>query len=246
MRTVTYLASVAVLALVLSACGGSADGDEPAPDGSDDTASQPDEGDGAGLDEDVAAVVNGQEISAADVDAQIEALSANPQVAEALQGAEGEDTLAVLKAQVLSTTIVNLVAIEVADELGVPVTDEDVAQARAELEEEVGGAQALQDAVEREGMPEQHLAAQLRALAALRNIEVALEEAGAEDAEEDPPPEPGAPTAAEARAQRYVGEKLLEADVVVHEDYGTWDPELGRVTPPGGLPQAPEQAEPES
>ncbi|HVL99614.1 MAG TPA: SurA N-terminal domain-containing protein [Egibacteraceae bacterium] len=238
MRMLSRLVAVALLAFLLVACGG--DGGE-----GDETAQRPDPtpdaAPGADLPDGVAAVVNGQEISAQDIDGQIAAFSENAQIAEAMQGAEGEQTLALLKAQVLSTTIVNLIAIECAEELGVPVTDEDIAQARAELEEDVGGSQALDEAVAREGMPAGHLAAQLRALAALRNIEEALTEAAGDEAQEAPPPEPGAPTAAEARAQRFVRDKLLEADVVINDDYGTWDAETGRIIPPGGVPKAPEQ-----
>lgn len=226
MRMLVKLGAVlALLMLALGGCGEDA-GNAPTDDGPDEAdVTQPDEDRGAELDDDVAAVVNGDEINAAKVMEQVEALAGNPQIAEALAGSESEQTLGILRAQVVSSMIINRVAIAGAEELGVPVTDEDVATARAELEEETGGAEGLQEALEQEGMSEDQLAVQLRALAALRNIEQALAEEG-EDTDADP----------ETRAQEFVSDRLLAAEVVVNDDYGTWDPQSGQVAPVGGVP----------
>lgn len=250
MRLLKFAAVFATLLLTLAACGDDAaddtDGDatEDVSDGEDPTGDlgAADDGRGAELDDEVAAIVNGEEVSSTDVEAQVEAFAANPQIAEALQGGEGDAALGVLRAQVVSTMIINHVAVASAEELGVPIGEEDIAAARAELEEETGGSEALAAAMEAEGMSEAQLTAQLRALAALRNIEQALAEEG--DGSQDG--ETGE-NGVEVRAQQFVSERLLEADVVVNDDYGTWDPQTGQVAPPGGMPQMPqEQPPPES
>lgn len=226
MRLITKLVAVLAMLLVVAACGDdAADGpDEDRPGEADVT--QPDQEGGVELADDVAAVVNGEEISTAQVRAQVDALAGNPKIAEALEGPEGEQTRDVLRAQVVSSLIVNHVAVNGAAELGAPVTDEDVATARAELEEETGGPEGLQAALEQEGMSEDQLAVQLRALAALRNIETALaEDAG--DAEAD----------AETRAEEFVRDRLQSAEVVVNDDFGSWNPQSGQVVPVGGVPQ---------
>lgn len=232
MRMVKYVAMLAALALMLAACGDDTaeDTDDEAAGGDNGEVLAP-EGDGPGaeLDDDVAAVVNGDEISLDEVEQQVESFANNPQVAEALEGPEGEQTLELLRAQVVSTMIINKLAIDGAEELGNPVTDEDIAAARAELEEETGGAENLETALEDEGMSQDQLTVQLRALAALRNIETALAEDGEAGEDVDP----------ETLAQQYLQERLQTADVVVNDDFGTWDAQTGQVTPPGGLPQQP-------
>ena len=238
MRFVKYIAVLAVLVLAMAACGDDtaddSDGDVPADDVSESDEDTPaDDSRGGELDDDVAAVVDGEEISTDVVEQQVESLAGNPQIAQALEGADGEQTLGMLRAQVVSTMVINSVAIDGAEELDAPVTDEDVAQARSELEEETGGPEGLQEALEQEGMSEDQLRAQLRALAALRNIETALAE---EDTGEDSDPE--------TRAQEFINERLLAADVVVNDDYGSWDPQTGQVAPAGGVPEALQQPAP--
>ncbi|MEX0659272.1 MAG: SurA N-terminal domain-containing protein [Egibacteraceae bacterium] len=248
MRMAKYVAVLAALALAVAACGDDA-ADDTTPAGDDDEVSAPeDDGPAAGLDDDVAAVVNDDEISLDDVEQQVESFANNPQVAEALEGPEGEQTLELLRAQVVSTMIINKLAIAAAEDLDNPVTDEDIAAARGELEDETGGAENLATALEAEGMSEDQLTVQLRALAALRNIETALAEGGdadeddAEEGEEGDAEEGDDP---ETLAQRFIQERLQSADVVINDDIGTWDAQTGQVTPPGGLPQQqPQQQSP--
>lgn len=238
MRMVKFAAVAAALALLLAACGNGGNG-EADPDASpqDEDVSQSEDGPGAELADDVAAVVNGEEIAAADVDAQVEAFASNPEIAAALDGDSGEQAQGMLRAQVLSTAIVNVIALATAEELGVPVTDDDVAAARAQLEDEAGGADALAQTLDDEGISSEQVDTQLQALAALRNIERAVAEdaEGGEDAQENP----DAPSAGEVAAQQLLAEELASAEVVVNDDYGSWDPQVGQVVPPGGVPQAP-------
>ncbi|MEX2618700.1 MAG: SurA N-terminal domain-containing protein [Egibacteraceae bacterium] len=257
MRMAKYVAVLAALALAVAACGDDA-ADDTTPAGDDDEVSAPeDDGPAAGLDDDVAAVVNDDEISLDDVEQQVESFANNPQVAEALEGPEGEQTLELLRAQVVSTMIINKLAIAAAEDLDNPVTDEDIAAARGELEDETGGAENLATALEAEGMSEDQLTVQLRALAALRNIETALAEGG--DADEDDAEEGEEGDAEEGEegdaeegddpetlAQRFIQERLQSADVVINDDIGTWDAQTGQVTPPGGLPQQQPQPQQQS
>lgn len=239
MRMVKFAAVAAALALLLAACGNGGNGEvEPDASPQDEDVSQSDDGPGAELADDVAAVVNGEEIAAADVDAQVEAFTSNPEIAAALDGDNGEQAQGMLRAQVLSTAIVNVIALATAEELGVPVTDDDVAAARAQLEEEAGGADALAQTLVDEGISSEQVDTQLQALAALRNIEGAVAEdaeGGGDDAQENP----DAPSAGEVAAQQLLAEELASAEVVVNDDYGSWDPQVGQVVPPGGVPQAP-------
>lgn len=251
MRPVKLLALLTALMLVLAACGNDSEDVSEEEDDTDVTAPAEDEEEvderGAELDDDVAALVNDEEIPASAVEEQVETLSANPELAEALEGEDAELTMGVLQAQILTTLIVREVALAAAEDLDVPVTDEDIEEARAEVEAEAGGAEGLADELEQGGMSEEQLAVELRGIAAIRNIQEALAEE--DDAEEegdaeDPEAPEGAPDPAELRAQQHVRERLLAADVVVNDDYGTWDAENGQVLPPGGLPQAPQAPQP--
>lgn len=242
MRSATLAALLAALMLVAAACAnGNGEGSEEQTDNGETSSAEDDRG--AELDDDVAAVVNGEEIPVDDVENLVEAFATNPEIAEQLEGEQGGDLRDLLRAQVLTTAIVTRVAVEGAAELDRPVTDEDLAAARDELEEETGGAEAFKAALEEEGLTEEQLKVQLRGLAALRNIQEALDEEAGEEAEAEEAPE-GAPTASEQRAQNFVTERLAEADVVVNDDYGSWDPQTGNVTPPGGFPAQPQPGAP--
>lgn len=245
MRMKTTVAMLAALVLVVAACGAEPDSDtasDPAAGSAEDGGPDPNDGSvlpgdepGEVADEGVAAVVNGQEISAEEVDQQVQAFSATPDVAEALEGPDGEQTLAALRAQVVSNLIINRLAVEGAEALGAPVTEDDVTEARSELEEETGGAEALQAALDAEGMSEEQLVAQLRALAALRNIEVALAEDAGDTAGD--PADDAADDEAGTAAQRFISDLVRQAQVVVATDYGSWDPQTGQVAPAGAFPQ---------
>lgn len=235
MRLVKYVALLAALVLAVAACGDDAADDGAGLDDPGDVSAPGDDAAGAGADlgDDVAAVVGGHEITTADIQEQVESFAGSPQLAEVLEGPEGEEMLGLLTAEVIQTAIFNHLAVGAAEELDAPVTDEDLDQARAELEEETGGPENLAAALEQQGMTDDQLRTQLRALAALRNIEGALgEENGVDEAE------------AEVLAQQYLTERVQSTEVVVNDDFGTWDAETGQVVPPGGLPQQPQQPVP--
>lgn len=238
-RFPTFAAVLAAATLLLAACGDDTDdnAEEPTSESTGDGSES-----GATLAEGVVAVVDGEEIGAATVEEHVEAFAAIPQFAEQMAGPDGEAARVQLRAQILSTEIVARILANGAEELGDPVTDEDMATARTDLEGQVGGADALTAALDQQGLTESLLDLELTALAAIDNIEGALaEEAGEESggeaaAGDEEPAVEGAPSPSEQRAQEFLQEELSAADVTVDEEYGTWSAETGQVTAPGAAP----------
>lgn len=226
-----FAAVMAATALLVAACG----------DDDDSTAETPSDDRSAGLGDDIAAVVNGHEIEAAEIDEQVEALAENPEMGAQLQQ-EGAEEL--IRSQILSLAIQTRLLIDGAEELDQPVTDDDVAEARTEAEEQAGGAEAFDAMIKEQGLTDETVTLQMTGLAAQDNVEAALAEESGADPSEEPPSEPGpdgqAPLSpSEQAAQEYFVEQIAAADVVVNDDIGTWDPQTGQVTPPGGMPTAP-------
>lgn len=244
-RSTTFAAALAAATLLLAACGDDdADDDRAEESTSESVGDSGASGAGASgaedLAEGVAALVDGEEISATTVEEHVEAFAANPQFAEQMEGPDGEAARVQLRAQVLSTEIVARILASGAEELGDPVTDEDMATARTDLEDQVGGADALTAALDQQGLTESLLDLELTALAAIDNIEEALaeegEDPGGEDAGDQDPAVEGEPSPSEQRAQEFLQEELTAADVTVDEEYGTWSAETGQVTAPGATP----------
>ncbi len=243
MAITRFVVLLAAMTLFITSCGGDGD-DEQADDPPAEDGSTPDDGPEAELDDGVAAIVNGEEISAETVDEQVDAIAESPQFAEQVEGDQGEETLELLRAEILSASIQTRIAVDGAEGLDRPVTDDDIDEARAQLEEEIGDAASLEEAIEEQGLTESFIDDQLRGLAAQGNVEAALEEEEGGEAPSEAPPggvPPGqAPLSpSQQAAQQFLAERLSAAEVVADDDYGTWDPSTGRVTPPGGAPTAP-------
>jgi hypothetical protein len=216
MRTPKIAAAAAALALLLSACG---DDD----DASSTTSEVVDDGTGDGtatVPDGVAAVVDGVEISVDELDEQVDVFAQSPPIAAQIESA-GDDAMGYLRAQVLSTLIAVEVVTASAEDLGAPVTDDDIADARVELEEQAGGPDELATLLEEQGVTEGQLSVELRGVAAMRNVEEALGDGDA-----------AAGDASEA-TQDHLAEQLRSADVAVDADYGRWDAASGQVIPPG-------------
>ena len=132
---------------------------------------------GASGDPSTAASVNGTDIPVTEVEERLAALEENPQVAEQLandpDGAVRRDA----QAQVLSQLIQRELLQQAADELGVQITDEDIAAQREQVIEQVGGEEAFQAALEQSGLSEEELNEQLRPLA----LQQAISESFGED-----------------------------------------------------------------
>lgn len=237
------LALALVAAIVLVACGDDdGDGGQAAPDPSETSDGSTGDSPGASVDDGVAAVVDGEEISTSSIDEHVDALAENPQFSEQLEGDEGEAARGQLRAQILSTVIQTDVVTASAAELDRPVTEEDLEAARAEIESQVGGPEALDDAMEQQGLTEALLEIDLRSMAALSNVQEVLDEqAGDDDAGEQAPDEttPGEQpelSPSDQRVQEFLVERLAETDVSVNPEYGEWNAEAGQVVPAGGAP----------
>lgn len=218
MRTPKIAVAAAALALLLSACGDDDDSSattEVVEDGAGDgSASVPDG---------VAAVVDGVEIGVDELDEQVDVFAQSPPIAAQLESA-GEEAMGFLQAQVLSTLIAVQVVTASAEDLGAPVTDDDIADARVELEEQAGGPDELAALLQEQGVTEGQLSVELRGVAAMRNVEEALGDGDAADAD-----------GGEA-TQEYLADQLRAADVAVGAGYGSWDAASGQVIPPGVEP----------
>lgn len=232
--------ALALLAAVtfLAGCGDDADSEdrsdqEPTDTTSDDGGS----GEAGSLDDDVAAMVDGEEISAASIEGHVEDFTTNPQLAEQFEGEDGDAARAQLGAQILGSAIQSSVLVAGAEELDVPVTEEDIEAARAQVEEQAGGPEGLQAAMAQQGLSEDLLQLELRGVAAVQNITDALDEAAGDDGSADTTPpegEEGAElTPSEQRVQEHLLELATTAEIQVHPDFGRWDPQTGQVLPPG-------------
>ncbi|MCO8127630.1 SurA N-terminal domain-containing protein [Acidimicrobiia bacterium EGI L10123] len=237
--------ALALLAAVtfLAGCGDDTDSEERADqEPTDTTADAADDNDGASgeagsLGDDVAAVVDGEEIAAASIESHVEDFAANPQLAEQFQGEEGDAARAQLGAQILSSAIQSSILVSGAEDLDAPVTEEDVDAARAQVEEQAGGPEGLAAAMEQQGLSEDLLQLELRGVAAVENITDALDEAAGDDGSADDTPSEGEEgtelTPSEQRVQEHLMELATAADIRVHPDFGRWDAQTGQVLPPG-------------
>lgn len=238
MRIPKYVLALVAAALLAAACGDDDSSGNDERSVSDESSETTDEPTTAEVDDGVAAVIDGDEIPAATIDDAVDGLAQSPQFSEQLQGPEGEAARGQLQAQVLSSAITTKIVSSGAEDLGEPVTDDDIADARAELESQVGGPEALEAAIEEQGLTESLLDLELTSLAAMRNVQRALDAEAGEEAPEDsaPPSEDAELSPSEQRVQEFLVDALASAEVSVHEDYGVWNAESGQVVPPGGAP----------
>lgn len=110
----------------------------------------------------VAATVAGEDIPIAEVEEQFETLAENPQVATQLETDESGEVERTLQAQAL-TNLVRTQLLDVgAAELGVEVTDEDIAEERASVIEQVGGEDALEQTLEQNNINDEEFEDLLR------------------------------------------------------------------------------------
>jgi peptidyl-prolyl cis-trans isomerase C len=121
----------------------------------------------------VAATVGDAEIAIATVEERFETAKANPQVAQQLEGDDGTFASQV-QAQILSQLIRSQLLQAGAEELGVEVTDDDVAAKRDEIVEEFGGEEAFEQVIEQNNLTEDEVDAQLRDLALQDGVQEAL------------------------------------------------------------------------
>lgn len=222
------------LALVAAACGGTDGDDEASPAATGQAAGSAD------LDEGVAAIVDGEEIETETLRSRVEAAAESPQLAQQLDGPQGELVRAQLQAQTLTQLIFSEIILQEASARGIEVSDEAIADKRGELEEQAGGAEAFEESIAQAALTDVEVEEQLRIAVVIDRIAADL------DVEAAPSPAPGpTPTAAPAPdpTEQALGQEIQRvvqaAEVTVDEEFGSWNPQRGQVVPP--QPQAPPQ-----
>lgn len=201
-------------------------------------------GDGT-LDSDVAASVGSTEIAVRTIDDLVDGLASAPGAAEQLEGEQGEALLSTLRTQVLSQLVVQEIIVGAATEdFGVEVTSVELDAAFDDMAEEAGGVEALDARLEAAGLDRGALRTlELPLVVAVRHLEDAF---GVTEAPE-PDGEAAEPSEELQALQQWGAEKLHEAEVVVADGFGTWNPEAGQVepvhtpemAPPGQVPPPP-------
>lgn len=238
MRTRRPLAVLAAAAIALTACGGGGDAAD------DPTTAGQSEADGASAEvgEGVAAVVNGTEIPSDLLAARVETAAQTPEVAQLLEGEQGETLRAQLEASVLSQLVLNRIVLDGAEELGLEVDDDAVAETRDQLVSEAGSDSAFEEQVAAAGLDEDQLAAELEAITAMRLVREELEVTEEVEETPAPAPSPGATEGSDA-LQQWLLEQLQAATVTVDPEIGTWSAEQGTVVP-AGIPEVPQGGAP--
>jgi parvulin-like peptidyl-prolyl isomerase len=136
-RFTRLLVPLAILALLLAACG---------PGGSPN----------------VAATVNGEEVSVAQVEERFATVAENPEFAEQLAADEEGALAEQVQARILSDLIESIIVRQGAEELGIEVSETEVTQRRDELIEEVGGQETFDQLVEESGLTSEQIDEQVR------------------------------------------------------------------------------------
>lgn len=244
-RSIAAVFASIVLALAAASCGDD-DGDAAGEGttstaGADGDAGESGDGPGAELPEDVAAEVGGTEIAAQEIAEEASALAESPQMSEQLGEQSGDQARELLQAEVLTYAIQAELLIGAAESLDRSVTDEDVADARTQLEDEAGGADALVESMESQGLSEGFLDQQIRAVAAMNNVQAAVAAESGDDSSDSTTSTTGPNgqsqlSPEEQAAQQYLTEYAAGVEIIVNDDFGTWDAQAARVMPPGGLP----------
>ena len=152
MRSATLIRNGLALlcAVALVACAGD-DGGEGAVDGATATAHA-----------DVAASVNDTDIPASEVESRFDQAKTQPQVQQQLDSDTAGVVEAQIQAQILSQLVVSEILEQWGTELGLEVTEADVAAQKEELIEQLGGQEAFDQAVAESGLSEEDIQLQLR------------------------------------------------------------------------------------
>ena len=138
--TLLRSALVALCALALAACGAVTGTGDP----------------------NVAATVNGSEITVDEVEKRFESAKESPQVAQQLEADTDGAYEQSIQAQILSQLVVSELLEQWADDLGLTASDEEIAEERESLITEIGGQEAFDQAVEQSGLSEEDVTLQIR------------------------------------------------------------------------------------
>lgn len=177
----------------------------------------------------VAATVGDRNIPAARIDQNLAAIRDSEQFQQQAQGDLSGSFALDAQTQLVTAAVRSEILRVVAEGEGVEVTDADVADARDQLVEQLGGEEEFQNRLAEQGVSEDFVLRQLRD----REIQTALqEELGADE-------DLGA----------FVQDEIADVPIEVNPRYGEWDPATLAVTPlqpvAQGAPQEGANAAPE-
>ena len=113
-------------------------------------------------DPNVAATVNGSEITVDQVEERFEGAKAQPQVAQQLESDTDGAYESSIQAQILSQLVASELLEQWAEDLNLEAGEEEIAQERESLIEEIGGQEAFDQAVEQSGLSEDDVKQQIR------------------------------------------------------------------------------------
>lgn len=113
---------------------------------------------------DAAATVNDEDIARSTLESRYETIADNPQFAQQLESDESGALQAQIQAQILTELIEATLIEQGAAERGVEIDEDDIAEQRAELAEQLGGEEQLQQAIEQQGLSEDDIDTLLRDL----------------------------------------------------------------------------------
>lgn len=250
MPTRLLLALLAGLLLVAAACDENGADEEAADDPEEIEDELGDELDDLGqqeqeeveLEEGVAATLDGEEISDEEVDERYESAAEVPEIAEQIEADENIETL--LRAEILGQLVQERLITLGAEELGVEVTDEGMDEAEERIVEQSGGEEALESALEEQGVTDEQYDEVVRVEALIGGIRDRLaDEVGDEEAAEAE--ELSEQTGQEVDAvdlalNDWFSDLMADTEVAVDASYGSWDPMSGQVMPPpDAMPEQP-------
>ncbi len=118
-----------------------------------------------------AAEVDGETIPVSAVESRYETVANNPQFADQLRNDPDGTLTTQVQAEILTELIQARLWEQGAAELGIELTDEDVAERREQLVEEVGGQEQFDELLEQSGLSEADLQAEIRNLAVRERVQ---------------------------------------------------------------------------
>ncbi len=113
-------------------------------------------------DPEVAATANGTDITIAEVEQRFEQAKKQPQLAQQLESDPEGTTRKQVQAQILSQLVVGQLLDQWADELNITAGEDEVAEERANLVEQLGGEEAFETAVTESGLSDPEVTEELR------------------------------------------------------------------------------------
>lgn len=167
------LALPLALAALLAACGSSAE-----PEGATSASDAPSAGasDAASTsgDPDAAASVGDETITLEEFEQEVADRTSDPQIAAQLEGDPTGAALQQLEIQVLNQLIITRLFEQGAEEEGVEIGDAEIADARAQTIEQIGGEEAFQQVIDQAGLTEEEIEQELRLIALQQGLTEAL------------------------------------------------------------------------